>query len=108
MRESIPNYRLIYNDILKKKFPEKLNECLPILQKERLSSLDVLELNKRIFGTAEKEKSLANQRCRSYKKSDILKILDYQKKNKLNNIQLANHFKLSRNTLTKWKKIFRV
>jgi hypothetical protein len=33
-------------------------------------------------------------------------MLDYQKKNKLTNSQLAKHFKLSRNTVTKWKRLF--
>jgi len=33
-----------------------------------------------------------------YNTSAILQILDYQKENKLNNIQLAAYFKMSRNT----------
>lgn len=55
--------------------------------------------NEIIFG-----KKTENQKFKSYKRSDILKILDYQKKHKLNNIQLAKHFKMSRNTITKYKK----
>ena len=39
-------------------------------------------------------------------KTTILEILQYQKNNNLNNNQLADHFKLSRNTITKWKKIY--
>ena len=94
-----PNYKRIYSDILKKKYPEKIEYCNSILQKTKLSTLDIIQLNEKIFGSN-------SPRLRSYSKSDILKILDYQKKHKLNNSQLANHFKLSRNTVAKWKKMF--
>ena len=96
-----PNYKRIYFDILSKKYPEKKEECNSLLKKQNLSGLDVIWLNKKIFGTDK-----INQQHRSYSKSDILIILDYQQKHKLNNSQLANHFKISRNTITKWKKMF--
>ncbi|HUH25918.1 MAG TPA: helix-turn-helix domain-containing protein [Flavobacterium sp.] len=47
-----------------------------------------------------------NQKYRSYDKATIIEILNYQKKNGLNNTQLANHFKLSRNTVAKWERLF--
>ena len=67
--------------------------------------IKVITTNTKIFG-----KGIINnsQKFRSYKKSDILNILDYQKENGLNNSQLANHFRLSRNTVSKWKKLFLV
>lgn len=99
------NYQQIFKDILKKKYPEKNKDCSLILNKENLSAIDIIELNKKIFGT-DKETEHFNQKHRSYCKTDILKILDYQKKNKLNNTQLSIYFKLSRNTITKWKKMF--
>ncbi len=105
MKNNQPNYRRIYSDILNK-HPEKKAECLPLLKKENLSVLDIIELNKIIFGIVDKQKQAENQKHRSYSKSDILKILDYQKKNNLNNTQLANNFSLSRNTIAKWKKMF--
>jgi len=98
-----PNYKQIYLDILRKKFPDKLSECSSILQKRKLCSMDVLKLNEKIFGVNRVQN---NQKHRSYTESDILQILEYQKKNKLNNVQLANHFSLSRNTVAKWKKLF--
>lgn len=101
-----PDYKVLYYDIITKKYPDKKEQCKTILEKENLSFADIIELNKKIFGT-DKEMELANQRHRSYSKKDILQILDYQRNNKLNNNQLANHFKLSRNTVAKWKKIFR-
>ena len=105
MSGTSPNYKQIYIDILDKKFPHKKEACNKILSKTRVSTIDVIVLNKIIFGTA-KETNSFNQKHRSYSKNHILHILDYQKKHKLNNSQLANHFKLSRNTVSKWRKIF--
>lgn len=103
MEKSSPNYKQIFKDILDRKYPEKRNACENILNKTTLSIVDVIEINTKIFG-----KGIINnsQKFRSYKKSDILNILDYQKENGLNNSQLANHFRLSRNTVSKWKKLF--
>ncbi|MDV7695514.1 helix-turn-helix domain-containing protein [Chryseobacterium soli] len=106
MEKLIPDYKRIYNDIIIKDFPDKRDCCMRLLQKESLSVVDIIELNEKIFGFPDKETFAANQRHRSYRKTDILKILDYQKKNQLNNKQLALHFKLSRNSVTKWKKRF--
>ena len=99
------NYQQIFRDILDTKCPEKKEECQNILQKQTISGIDIIELNQKIFGNI-KENENFNQKHRSYNKLDILKILDYQKKHRLNNSQLANHFGLSRNSVTKWKKMF--
>lgn len=96
------NYKTLYTDIINDLYPDKLIQCQEILNKKALNILDILELNKLIFEEEDKN----NQKFRSYSKQDILLILDYQKKHRLNNSQLANHFKLSRNTVAKWKKIF--
>lgn len=106
MEKSKPDYHRIYSDIINSKFPHLKEEFIPILDKKSLSVLDVLHINKKIFGIPEIETEHFNQRHRSYNRSDIIEILDYQKKNMLNNTQLANHFQLSRNTVTKWKKMF--
>lgn len=105
MEKSSPNYKQIFKDILDRKYPEKRNACENILNKTTLSIVDVIEINTKIFGIGIINNS---QKFRSYKKSDILNILDYQKENGLNNSQLANHFRLSRNTVSKWKKLFLV
>ncbi len=103
---SQPYYKKIYFDILVRKFPEKIGECTSILSKEELSVLDIIQLNQRIFGCH--EISSDNQRLRSYDYQSIFKILEYQKKYNLNNSQLSIHFKMSRNTIAKWKKEFTV
>ncbi|MGL5233963.1 MAG: helix-turn-helix domain-containing protein [Empedobacter falsenii] len=100
------NYKTLYTDILNDLYPNKLLQCQEILDKKVLTVLDILELNKLIFGDEYKKNIDVNQKFKSYSRQDILLILDYQKKHQLNNSQLANHFKLSRNTVTKWKKIF--
>ena len=99
-----PDFKQIYTDIITTKYQHKYDLCEHLLSKNELLALDILKLNTIIFGTSEK----SNSQYRSYKKTDILKILDYQKENKLNNTQLARHFKLSRNTVSKWRKIFLV
>jgi len=102
-----PDYKTIYMDILNLKFPDKKAECEFFLKKEHLSALDILKLNEKIFGAAtHRETSATRQKYRSYTKADILEILAYQKKHCLCNSQLANHFKLSRNSVAKWKKMF--
>lgn len=103
-----PDYQRIYRDLLKMKFPEKEKDCQPILQKENFSQLDVINLEIILFGKKQSEEFLNDGRHRSYDKSTIFKILDYQKKNNLNNSELAKYYGLSRNTVAKWKKHFLV
>lgn len=101
-----PNFIKIYNDIIIKKYPEKMEICRPILSKKKLSVLDIIKINNLIFENNDKEMNAVNQKYRSYDKATICEILEHQKKNNLNNTQLAAKFKLSRNTVTKWKKLF--
>lgn len=101
-----PDYKRIYLDILEKKFPGKINDCRSLLEKEHLRVVDIQELNQMVFGLSDEMIARENRKYCSYSKSDILHMLDYQKKNRLNNIELARYFNLSRNTVAKWKKIF--
>lgn len=103
-----PDYAKIYTDILNKRYPDKKKKCETLLNKEDLSMMDIIALNRTIFGEADNVNESFNQRHRSYSKGDVLKILDYQKSNRLNNTQISNHFKLSRNTIARWKKLFLV
>ncbi|MDR6458212.1 MULTISPECIES: helix-turn-helix domain-containing protein [Chryseobacterium] len=101
---SMPNYKSIYKDMIEQKFPDKLNDCKKIMEKASLCALDIILLNKIIFLEKTSDTELFNQRHRSYDEKSIIKILDYQKKHELNNMQLARVYKLSRNTIAKWKK----
>ncbi|CAH0205849.1 helix-turn-helix domain-containing protein [Chryseobacterium sp. Bi04] len=99
--ESIgPDYVKIFSDIITKKFPEKISDCRNYLRKERLSSLEVITLNRIIFHDGD-----THNEYKSYDYESIAKILEYQRKNKMTNIATASAFKLSRNTLAAWKKM---
>ena len=106
MNQMIPNYKKIYSDLIVRKYPEKLDELECFLQKDTLTTLDVMKLSMKLNRHTEKPERKFNQRLRSYNKEAILEILDYQKVFRLNNSQLAEHFSLSRNTVTKWKKFY--
>jgi DNA-binding transcriptional regulator YiaG len=99
-----PNYKRIYLDIIQTKFPEKKILCDKFFFKTALSTLDIIELDNIIFGNFEKKTIFFNQSHKSFDKKSIMKILIYQKKNRLSNSQVATHFNLSRNTITAWKK----
>lgn len=100
---TLPNYRRIYTDLIVKEHPEKMNLCESILGKSELIAIDVINLNKIIFGSSDSE----NQKHKSYDEKTILYILKYQKRNRLNNGEVAAYFNLSRNTISKWKLIFK-
>ncbi|UKB82813.1 helix-turn-helix domain-containing protein [Chryseobacterium sp. MEBOG06] len=100
-----PNYTRIYHDIIEKKYPEKKERCLYFFEKEKLSTRDIITINTVIFGPEiGSEISESNQKFKSYDQETIRYILEYQVKNSLNNTETASHFKISRNTLAKWKK----
>ena len=107
-KQGNPDYIKIYTDLIDLKYPEKKYKCQAILSKGSLSSLDVINLERILFKSIEKEFDSFNQAHRSYNERTILEILDYQDKNKLNNSEIARHFKLSRNTIAKWKKIYKL
>lgn len=99
-----PDYKKIYTDIIELKKPEKAEVCRRFLKKEKLTPLDIIALNDLIFETS--AQNVISPKFRAYNKQTILHILDDQKKNNLNNSQLALQYKMSRNTIAKWKKIF--
>lgn len=104
-----PDYKQIYTDIIEEKFPEKIDDIKIMRKIEGISSvIDIITLNKLIFGQPELLMECENQKLRSYDQKSILNILEYQKKNKLNNTETANHFKMSRNTISKWKRVFKI
>jgi hypothetical protein len=103
-----PDYKKIYTDILDRKYPDKISVCQVILNKKMLSTLDIITLNKIIFGEQDKEAVIFNQKLSSYCEQTVKEIIDYQKEYKLNNTQVAIKFKLSRNSIAKWKKKYQV
>ncbi|MDR2234986.1 MAG: hypothetical protein LBE92_02580 [Chryseobacterium sp.] len=48
-----PNYKRIFSDIIALKFPHRMQEFEKLLNKEELSNLEILELNRKIFEKTE-------------------------------------------------------
>lgn len=88
------------------KYASKKNLCEKILTKSEISSIDIIDIEKIIFSGTINPNEKENQKFRSYDEKSIIKILKYQKENKLSNVDVSIYFKISRNTLAKWKKIY--
>ncbi|WP_345989982.1 helix-turn-helix domain-containing protein [Chryseobacterium sp. Chry.R1] len=101
-----PNYKLIYSEMISEMYPENEKIFLPFFEKDELDMLDVIRIENLISRLNKNTGKEISGRHRSYDKKTILQILDFQKKNNYNNTELARHFKLSRNTIAKWKKLF--
>jgi hypothetical protein len=102
-----PDYHRIFNDILSKILSIKLH-ALKFLKRKDLSALDVIKLNTLIFSYTERNtpSGIGENKHRSYNKTDILYMLDFQKENGYNNSQISLYFRVSRNSIAKWRKIF--
>lgn len=105
-RINAPDYRKIYTDMIEMKYLDKREKCETVLTKPKLSVIDILELEKRIFGNNHIQDDKENGKFRAYDNESILQILNYQKKNKMTNTDISIFFKVSRNSIAKWKKLF--
>lgn len=97
-----PDYQKIFQDMFKYNFVEHNQALSERLEKGPLTSIEVMQLNNRLFYKNKKQSSI----YKAYDKSSIKKILQYQKIHQLNNTELAKHFGISRNTIAKWKNIY--
>jgi hypothetical protein len=98
------NYQVIFTDIIKEVYPDRLHESNLLHQINNISNfMDVLNVNKIIFNKAGGDRNKQQQRLKIYTHQDVLDILNYQKEYHLSNTETANHFCMSRNTLKKWK-----
>lgn len=103
-----PNYQKLYKEITERFHKEKSSLVTGYLEKEEWTSLDVITVNDLLFNKKRNKELEFNAKCKAYDELSIKNMLNYQKQHKLNNTQLANHFKLSRNTVTVWKKKYSV
>ena len=102
-----PNYKKIFWDMIIKKNPGRLSEFEAYFNKPEFSVLDVIKINDKLFGEpADKETKQFNRQHLSYDKDSIIKMLAHQKKFNISNIQMEREFNISRNTISKWKKLF--
>lgn len=102
----LPDYKRIYQDMIFMQYPDKSELCSFILSKEKLNPLDIIRLNNLITGIPGNGKSSENQKLKSYDEETIFKMLMFQKEHNLSNLRLAEHFRVSRNSIAKWKKYF--
>ncbi|MBO6212864.1 hypothetical protein SAMN05421738_112104 [Algoriella xinjiangensis] len=96
-----PNYQKIYQDIINRNYPDKQKQTEKLLKKE-MTALNVIKISEilNVNDTTE------NQKHKSYDLNSILEILNVQKLNNFTNIQVSEKFRISRNTVAKWKKIY--
>jgi Transcriptional regulator containing PAS, AAA-type ATPase, and DNA-binding domains len=101
-----PNYTKIYQDMLKEKAPDKLKDPEIKRQLKKLNTTEnVLSFNEKVFKQS-KESLLHNQKLKTYDKQTILKLLHYQEKHGFSTSHMSKKYKISRTTLTKWRKTF--
>lgn len=106
-KENRPLYHKIYADMIRDKYPDREENCINYLNKRNWTALDVIRVNMILFSNKQGRKEiLLEQRHRAYDQKSIKQILQDQKENMLNNKELATKYKLSRNTVAKWKKLF--
>lgn len=106
VQDMTPDYKRIYTDIINIRYPERKDDFKDLLDKQNISAADVLAINRRIFGNSTVDSEILNQKHKAYRRSDIFEMLNYQRAHNLNNSELARHFKVSRNTVAKWRRVF--
>ena len=105
--ENRPFYHKLYADMIRDICPDKEHNCADYLNKENWTALDVIDVNTILFGKKQERKEIvSDQRHRAYDRESIVLILLDQKENILNNKEIAVKYRLSRNTVAKWKKMF--
>jgi len=93
------NYKNLYTDIV---HDLNIEDSLLIDSINTIANYsDVKTIDQSIF-----DNEYSNQDLKSFDEHMIKKILQEQKKDSLNNSQIALKYKLSRNTIAKWKKYF--
>ncbi|UUV22354.1 helix-turn-helix domain-containing protein [Paenimyroides aestuarii] len=97
-----PDFGKIFRDMAANK---KIETPLDFAEKQNWSSLDVIKINDMFFASKQNDSQMFNQSHRAYDAASVKQILNYQKKHGLNNSEISKMFKLSRNTLAKWKKM---
>ncbi|GAA5095348.1 hypothetical protein GCM10023210_27990 [Chryseobacterium ginsengisoli] len=101
-----PNYTRIYQDMLKEKDPEKLEDPkIQHLLKNLKTTEDILNFNELVFKSS-KESLRNNQKLKTYDKKTMIKLLQYQQKHGLSTNYMSKKYKISRTTIAKWKRTF--
>ncbi|MCD9855717.1 hypothetical protein LUD75_13420 [Epilithonimonas sp. JDS] len=101
-----PNYTKIYLDLIKfRKKDDVISDSLL----EKINNIkivkDVLEIERELF---KNDNSAYNQKLRCYDEKTVKSILEHQRLNKITNTELGQKYKVSRNTIAKWRKIYSI
>ncbi|MEY8761447.1 helix-turn-helix domain-containing protein [Chryseobacterium tongliaoense] len=101
-----PNYRKIFHDMLQLEHPDKLEDPkIRELLKKLNTTEEVLNFNDKLFKQS-KESLKNNQKLKTYDKKTMLKLLQYQKKHGFSTSYMSKKYKISRTTISNWKKTF--
>ncbi len=101
-----PNYEKIYREIIEEKGPFKKREMYAIFTQKNIKAYDIIKLDLLLSGVPSKEERTFNQQHRAYDEDTIKYILKYQSEYALSNIKTSEIFNVSRNTISKWRKLF--
>ncbi|WP_448606502.1 helix-turn-helix domain-containing protein [Paenimyroides ceti] len=101
--KSKPDYNRIYKDLVEAWFPEQKEELVSLISVDITTSLDVIQVNNKLFNKKSKDTQNYNQKLRSYDIPSIIRIVGYQQENFLTIKEISELFGVSRNTVAKWK-----
>ncbi|MDN3705872.1 helix-turn-helix domain-containing protein [Myroides ceti] len=101
--KSKPDYNRIYKDLVESWFPEQKEELVSLISVDITTSLDVIQVNNKLFNKKSKDTQNYNQKLRSYDIPSIIRIVGYQQENFLTIKEISELFGVSRNTVAKWK-----
>ncbi len=101
--KSKPDYNRIYKDLVEAWFPEQKEELVSLISVDITTSLDVIQVNNKLFNKKSKDTQNYNQKLCSYDIPSIIRIVGYQQENFLTIKEISELFGVSRNTVAKWK-----
>lgn len=96
-----PNYAKLYLDMAAY-YNIALSTDLQLAISKMVNTVDVLRVNKTIFQSS----AYSLQQGNAYQEADVLQILKFKREYKLSNSATALHFKMSRNTISRWEKLY--
>ncbi len=104
------NYKTLYLDFFRDSelLPKSIKQQLikKLEEDQILSFRTLIHLNTIITENTLQPCNKDSACLKSYDRTFIKDVLDFQKKNELSNVEIALRFKLSRNTVSRWRKIF--
>jgi|SRR5690606_7439334 len=101
-----PDYQKIYKEITERFHPDKMDKVKTYIQKEEWTSFDVITVSNILINKKKIHGQRIDRQHKAYDEHTIKAILKHQKEYGMNNSEAARFFKISRNTIISWKKIY--